>query len=95
MTNEEVKEELEKVLAWLQSEDDPGVLEKLGGFRVAMSDFERALENVQPSAKREGFATSMKGCDDLDTAQFAANGRYDFYGNCPSKITENYGEGTS
>ncbi|KIH62134.1 ATPase, AAA family [Ancylostoma duodenale] len=57
MTNEEVREELDKVLSWLESEDDPSVLEKLGGFHVAMSDFERALENVQPSAKREGFAT--------------------------------------
>ncbi|KAK6738384.1 hypothetical protein RB195_020476 [Necator americanus] len=57
MTNEEVKEELNKVLAWLQSDDDPAVLEKLGGFHVNMSDFVRALENVQPSAKREGFAT--------------------------------------
>lgn len=45
------------VLAWLESDDDPAVLEKLGGFHVTMSDFERALENVQPSAKREGFAT--------------------------------------
>ena len=51
------KEKNYLVLTWLQSEDDPGVLEKLGGFRVTMSDFERALENVQPSAKREGFAT--------------------------------------
>ncbi|EPB70540.1 ATPase, AAA family [Ancylostoma ceylanicum] len=57
MTNEEVREELNKVLSWLESEDDPAVLEKLGGFHVAISDFERALENVQPSAKREGFAT--------------------------------------
>nr|CDJ97714.1 ATPase domain containing protein [Haemonchus contortus] len=57
MTNEEIKEELDKVLMWLQADDDPSVLEKLGGFRVKMSDFERALENVQPSAKREGFAT--------------------------------------
>lgn len=45
------------MLAWLNSEDDPSVLESLGGFHVCMSDFERALENVQPSAKREGFAT--------------------------------------
>ncbi|KAK6053454.1 ATPase, AAA family [Cooperia oncophora] len=57
MTNEEIKEELDKVLAWLQADDDPKVLERLGGFSVKMSDFERALENVQPSAKREGFAT--------------------------------------
>ncbi|VDO26209.1 unnamed protein product [Haemonchus placei] len=57
MTNEEIKEELDKVLIWLQADDDPSVVEKLGGFRVKMSDFERALENVQPSAKREGFAT--------------------------------------
>ncbi|VDM57942.1 unnamed protein product [Angiostrongylus costaricensis] len=57
MTNEEIKEELDKVLTWLQADDDPTALEKLGSFHVKMSDFERALENVQPSAKREGFAT--------------------------------------
>ncbi|VDL67083.1 unnamed protein product, partial [Nippostrongylus brasiliensis] len=57
MTNEEIKEELAKVLSWLEADDDPRVLKELGGFVVAMSDFERALENVQPSAKREGFAT--------------------------------------
>ncbi|CAI4228570.1 unnamed protein product [Auanema sp. JU1783] len=57
MTNAEVKEELDKVLIWLNGDDDPSVLEGLGGFHVVMNDFERALENVQPSAKREGFAT--------------------------------------
>uniref|UniRef100_A0A8L8JRL9 AAA domain-containing protein n=1 Tax=Heligmosomoides polygyrus TaxID=6339 RepID=A0A8L8JRL9_HELPZ len=57
MTNEEIKEELDKVLAWLAADDDPSALERLGGFKVTMTDFERALENVQPSAKREGFAT--------------------------------------
>lgn len=57
MTNEEIKEELDKVLSWLNCDDDPSVLESLGGFKVSMKDFERALENVQPSAKREGFAT--------------------------------------
>lgn len=41
----------------MNGDDDPSVLENLGGFLVTMSDFERALENVQPSAKREGFAT--------------------------------------
>ncbi|KAJ1366764.1 hypothetical protein KIN20_027520 [Parelaphostrongylus tenuis] len=75
MTNEEIKEELDKArrneksqdeipllsesvasfcvivlifLTWLQADDDPSALERFGGFHVKMSDFERALENVQP-----------------------------------------------
>ncbi|CAJ0957607.1 unnamed protein product, partial [Mesorhabditis belari] len=57
MTNAEIEEELQKVLAWLVSDDDPSTITSLGGFSVTMADFERALQSVQPSAKREGFAT--------------------------------------
>lgn len=71
MTNEEIIEELSKgclistslyflknlVLIWLNSDDDPSAIEGLGGFKITLTDFERALESVQPSAKREGFAT--------------------------------------
>lgn len=31
--------------------------ERLGGLSILMSDFQASLASVQPSAKREGFAT--------------------------------------
>ncbi|GMS83515.1 hypothetical protein PENTCL1PPCAC_5690, partial [Pristionchus entomophagus] len=57
LTKEQTKEELDKVLGWLSSEDDPSSLADQGGLLVGLDDFHRALLNVQPSAKREGFAT--------------------------------------
>ncbi|KJH52011.1 ATPase, AAA family [Dictyocaulus viviparus] len=57
MTNDEVKAALEKAILWLQADDDPRAIEDLGEFLISSSDFERALQNIQPSAKREGFAT--------------------------------------
>ncbi|CAJ0581309.1 unnamed protein product, partial [Mesorhabditis spiculigera] len=57
LTNAQVDEELGKVLSFLNSDDDPETIDRLGGFHVSMADFERAIELVQPSAKREGFAT--------------------------------------
>ncbi|GMR35853.1 hypothetical protein PMAYCL1PPCAC_06048, partial [Pristionchus mayeri] len=57
LTKEQTKEELDKVLSWLTSEDDPSSLADQGGLLVGLDDFHRALLNVQPSAKREGFAT--------------------------------------
>ncbi|GMT14171.1 hypothetical protein PFISCL1PPCAC_5468, partial [Pristionchus fissidentatus] len=57
LTKEQTKEELDKVLAWLSSDDDPSSLVDQGGLLVGLDDFHRALLNVQPSAKREGFAT--------------------------------------
>ncbi|CAD6192566.1 unnamed protein product [Caenorhabditis auriculariae] len=58
LTVEQIEEELVKVLAWLHGEDDPSALSALqGGLRVSLHDFERALEKIQPAAKREGFAT--------------------------------------
>ncbi|CAI5441633.1 unnamed protein product [Caenorhabditis angaria] len=58
LTVEQVNEELERVLAWLQGEDDPTTLSELsGGLQISFEDFERALEKIQPAAKREGFAT--------------------------------------
>ncbi|KAF8360880.1 mac-1 [Pristionchus pacificus] len=57
LTKQQTKEELDKVLAWLSSEDDPSSLADQGGLIVGLDDFHRALLNVQPSAKREGFAT--------------------------------------
>lgn len=58
LTVEQIKEELDRVLAWLQGEDDPSALSELnGGLRISFEDFERALATIQPAAKREGFAT--------------------------------------
>ncbi|CAP37746.1 Protein CBR-MAC-1 [Caenorhabditis briggsae] len=58
LTVEQIKEELDRVLAWLQGEDDPSALSELnGGLRISFEDFERALSTIQPAAKREGFAT--------------------------------------
>ena len=58
LTVEQIKEELDRVLAWLQGEDDPSALSALnGGLRISFEDFERALSAIQPAAKREGFAT--------------------------------------
>ncbi|CAO4366199.1 unnamed protein product [Caenorhabditis nigoni] len=58
LTVEQIKEELGRVLAWLQGEDDPSALSELnGGLRISFEDFERALSTIQPAAKREGFAT--------------------------------------
>lgn len=58
LTVEQIKEELDRVLAWLQGEDDPSALSALnGGLRISFEDFERALATIQPAAKREGFAT--------------------------------------
>ncbi|CAI2329968.1 unnamed protein product [Caenorhabditis sp. 36 PRJEB53466] len=58
LTTEQIREELERVLAWLQGEDDPSTLSGLdGGLRISFGDFERALSTIQPAAKREGFAT--------------------------------------
>uniref|UniRef100_A0A8R1DZQ7 AAA+ ATPase domain-containing protein n=1 Tax=Caenorhabditis japonica TaxID=281687 RepID=A0A8R1DZQ7_CAEJA len=58
LTIDQIKEELDRVLAWLQGEDDPSTLSELnGGLKISFEDFERALESIQPAAKREGFAT--------------------------------------
>ncbi|PIC47309.1 hypothetical protein B9Z55_006705 [Caenorhabditis nigoni] len=58
LTVEQIKEELDRVLAWLQGDDDPSALSELnGGLRISFEDFERALSTIQPAAKREGFAT--------------------------------------
>uniref|UniRef100_A0A5S6QNV9 AAA+ ATPase domain-containing protein n=1 Tax=Trichuris muris TaxID=70415 RepID=A0A5S6QNV9_TRIMR len=48
--------ELDKLLYWLKS-DITCNQEGLNGLFVEMADFETALKHVQPSAKREGFAT--------------------------------------
>ncbi|CAB55106.2 Protein mac-1 [Caenorhabditis elegans] len=58
LTVEQIKEELDRVLAWLQGDDDPSALSELnGGLQISFEDFERALSTIQPAAKREGFAT--------------------------------------
>ncbi|CAB3404702.1 unnamed protein product [Caenorhabditis bovis] len=58
LSAEQIKEELDRVLSWLHSEDDPTTLAQLeGGLKITFADFERALEKIQPAAKREGFAT--------------------------------------
>ncbi|KAM5164425.1 nuclear valosin-containing protein-like [Mantella aurantiaca] len=50
------QDELQRLLEVLK-EQTPFPEEHLQGLRIEMSDFLSALPNVQPSAKREGFAT--------------------------------------
>ena len=44
------------VLRWLKDQP-PLTVEELSTLFITMQDFETALKHVQPSAKREGFAT--------------------------------------
>lgn len=50
------EESLEELLGWLE-DDSPVGEDQLSSVRVEMADFQVALATVQPSAKREGFAT--------------------------------------
>lgn len=50
------KTELEELVSWLHGKV-PLTTEQLEGLSIIMVDFETALKCVQPSAKREGFAT--------------------------------------
>lgn len=47
---------LEELITWLHDKS-PLTPQQLSNLSVTMEDFERALKCVQPSAKREGFAT--------------------------------------
>ncbi|XP_034254732.1 nuclear valosin-containing protein-like [Thrips palmi] len=47
--------ELCQLMAWLHN--SPLTAAQLGDLTITMSDFHEALHHVQPSAKREGFAT--------------------------------------
>ncbi|KAK6181387.1 hypothetical protein SNE40_009245 [Patella caerulea] len=49
-------QELKTVLQWLK-EQPPLTDAQLQDLYINMEDFQKALKNVQPSAKREGFAT--------------------------------------
>ncbi|KAK2187576.1 hypothetical protein NP493_161g02000 [Ridgeia piscesae] len=52
----DIVEELDSVLGWLK--DTPPLSDdQLSSLFITMADFEMALTKVQPSAKREGFAT--------------------------------------
>ena len=53
---EKQKTKLEDILSWLHNEP-PLTEEQLGMLSIEDGDFEIALKSVQPSAKREGFAT--------------------------------------
>uniref|UniRef100_A0A914XVW6 AAA+ ATPase domain-containing protein n=1 Tax=Plectus sambesii TaxID=2011161 RepID=A0A914XVW6_9BILA len=55
-TAHDVREELDRILRWLKSEEDLDE-SKLNELFVTMGDFKLALGSVSPSAKREGFAT--------------------------------------
>lgn len=48
--------ELRRLLDLLKS-TEPLPEETLGGLAILMADFQASLASVQPSAKREGFAT--------------------------------------
>ncbi|KAL3872878.1 hypothetical protein ACJMK2_036059, partial [Sinanodonta woodiana] len=50
------KFELESVLTWLK-EQSPLTADQLKDLFILLEDFKEALKHVQPSAKREGFAT--------------------------------------
>ncbi|XP_069117406.1 nuclear valosin-containing protein-like [Argopecten irradians] len=52
----DVKAELDTVLTWLK-EQPPLSQEQMENLYITMEDFMEALKHVQPSAKREGFAT--------------------------------------
>ncbi|CAH1968223.1 unnamed protein product [Acanthoscelides obtectus] len=52
----EVRTALEEILLWLH-ESLPISERELQGLSISLADFEVALKSVQPSAKREGFAT--------------------------------------
>lgn len=47
---------LEELVSWLHDKS-PLTSQQLSNLNVTMEDFEKALKCVQPSAKREGFAT--------------------------------------
>jgi ribosome biogenesis ATPase len=49
--------ELLELIAWLHDKQRPLSDQQLNELRVELDDFKRALKCVQPSAKREGFAT--------------------------------------
>lgn len=50
------KTQLEELISWLHDKT-PLSTQQLSDLKVTMGDFEKALKSVQPSAKREGFAT--------------------------------------
>lgn len=50
------KSTLEELISWLH-EKSPLTIEQLTELCITMDDFKKALKCVQPSAKREGFAT--------------------------------------
>ncbi|XP_033734394.1 nuclear valosin-containing protein-like isoform X2 [Pecten maximus] len=55
-TQKEIHAELETVLSWLK-EHPPLSPQQMENLYITMEDFMEALKYVQPSAKREGFAT--------------------------------------
>ena len=53
----EQEDELTALLAWLRGDVEGLDKEDLEGLAIEKEDWEEALRVVQPSAKREGFAT--------------------------------------
>jgi ribosome biogenesis ATPase len=51
------KDELLQLIAWLHDTECPLSDQQLNELHVELDDFKQALKSVQPSAKREGFAT--------------------------------------
>ncbi|KAJ4437769.1 hypothetical protein ANN_13707 [Periplaneta americana] len=45
------------IMEWLQKDRNPLSEQQLNELKVELDDFKQALKHVQPSAKREGFAT--------------------------------------
>ncbi|KOC61098.1 Nuclear valosin-containing protein-like [Habropoda laboriosa] len=54
--NTDAEKEIQRLLTWLRN-DPPLPSERLSNLCIEHSDFETALRIIQPSAKREGFAT--------------------------------------
>lgn len=57
VNNESFSNEILDLTAWLHGEQCPLSDEQLNELHVDLEDFKQALKCVQPSAKREGFAT--------------------------------------
>jgi ribosome biogenesis ATPase len=57
MINESFSNEILELTAWLHDNQCPLSDEQLSELHVELDDFKQALKCVQPSAKREGFAT--------------------------------------
>ncbi|PSN31892.1 Nuclear valosin-containing protein [Blattella germanica] len=52
-----LSKEVTELMVWLREDQKPLSSEQLNDIHIELDDFKQALKSVQPSAKREGFAT--------------------------------------